>query len=97
MELRKDRTFLVPLQETAVADIPDTEPDTEGLDAQTLVSFVRQLPPGYRAVFNLFVIEEKTHKEIADILHIQPATSASQLSRAKQLLTKIIKTYTGKR
>lgn len=97
MELRKDRTFLIPLQESAVADIPETEPDTEGIDTQTLVSFVRQLPPGYRAVFNLFVIEEKTHKEIADILHIQPATSASQLSRAKQLLTKIIKTYTGKR
>ncbi len=100
MELRKDRTFLIPLQESAVADIPETEPDTEGIDTQTLVSFVRQLPPGYRAVFNLFVIEEKTHKEIADILHIQPATSASQLSRAKQLLTKMLKTYhnkTGKR
>ncbi len=100
MELRKDRTFLIPLQESAVADIPETEPDTERIDTQTLVSFVRQLPPGYRAVFNLFVIEEKTHKEIADILHIQPATSASQLSRAKQLLTKMLKTYhnkTGKR
>lgn len=100
MELRKDRTFLVPLQETAVAGIPDEDPDTEGFDAQTLVSFVRQLPPGYRAVFNLFVVEEKTHKEIADILHIQPATSASQLSRAKQMLTKMIKAHhhkTGKR
>lgn len=100
MELRKDRTFLVPLQETAVDGIPDEEPDTEGFDAQTLVSFVRQLPPGYRAVFNLFVVEEKTHKEIADILHIQPATSASQLSRAKQMLTKMIKAHhhkTGKR
>jgi RNA polymerase sigma-70 factor (ECF subfamily) len=100
MELRKDRTFLVPLQETAAAGIPDTEPDTEGLDAQTLVSLVRQLPPGYRAVFNLFVIEEKTHKEIAEILHIQPASSASQLSRAKQMLTKMIKAHhhkTGKR
>lgn len=100
MELRKDRTFLVPLQETAVAGIPDEEPDTEGFDAQTLVSFVRQLPPGYRAVFNLFVVEEKTHKEIAEILHIQPASSASQLSRAKQMLTKMIKAHhhkTGKR
>lgn len=93
MELRKDRTFLVSLQESSLGDFIDEEPETQGLDAETLLSFVRQLPPGYRAVFNLFVIEEKSHKEIAEILHIQPATSASQLIRARQMLAKMIRMY----
>ena len=72
------------------------EPDTDDLNAETLLSFVRQLPPGYRAVFNLFVIEEKSHKEIAEILHIKPVTSASQFARARQMLAKMIRTYKHK-
>ena len=77
-------------------ELPDEEPDTDGLNADTLLSFVRQLPPGYRAVFNLFVIEEKSHKEIAEILHIKPDTSASQFARARRMLAKIIQTYKHK-
>ena len=92
MQLRKEKFFLIPLQE----ELPDEEPDTEGLSAETLLSFVRQLPPGYRAVFNLFVIEEKSHKEIAEILHIKPDTSASQFARARQMLAKMIRIYKHK-
>ena len=65
----------------------------ENLGADILFSFIQKLPPGYRAVFNLFVIEEKSHKEIAEILQIQPATSASQFLRARKLLAEMIREY----
>lgn len=93
MQLRKDKTFLVSLQESGIGDFPDEEPDVENLGSDILFSFIQQLPPGYRAVFNLFVIEEKSHKEIAEILHIQPATSASQFLRARKLLAEMIQEY----
>lgn len=91
--LRKEKNFLIPLEESVTADIPEEEPDTDGIDTDMLYSFIQQLPPGYRAVFNLFVIEEKSHKEIAEILRIQPGTSASQFLRAKKLLAEMIRTY----
>lgn len=93
MHLRESKTFLVPLQESDIGNYPDEEPDVENLAPDILYSFIQQLPPGYRAVFNLFVIEEKSHKEIAEILHIQPATSASQFLRAKKLLVDMILKY----
>lgn len=93
VQLRKDKYFADFLPESDIPDLPDEEPETEGLPTETLLAFIRKLPPGYRAVFNLFVVEEKSHKEIAEILHIRPDTSASQLTRAKQLLAKMIKNH----
>lgn len=96
IQLQKDKMFFTFLQGATLNELPDEEPDTDDLNAETLLSFVRQLPPGYRAVFNLFVIEEKSHKEIAEILHIKPDTSASQFARARQMLAKMIRTYKHK-
>jgi len=48
------------------------------------------LPPGYRTVFNLFVIEGYGHVEIAGMLGISENTSRSQLFKAKQLLKRKI-------
>lgn len=93
MQLRSNEHLHVPLYDSDLADFPDEEPDTESLDTKTLYSFIRQLPAGYRTVFNLFVIEGKSHKEIAEILHIQPGTSASQFLRAKKMLAEMIQTY----
>ena len=93
MQLRRDKQFIYSLQETTSHDFPDEDPDTEGMSLETLLFFIRKLPPGYRAVFNLFVIEEKSHKEIAEILQIQPNTSASQFLRAKRMLAEMIREY----
>ena len=92
-QLRKEDAFLVPLHESQIGELPDEEPEVEGFDSQMLLAFVRKLPPGYRAVFNLFVIEEKSHQEIAEILQIKPNTSASQYLRAKKLLIEMIQEY----
>lgn len=74
-------------------EIADDEPDTHDIPADTLLEMVRQLPAGYRTVFNLYVFEEKSHKEIAGILGIKENTSASQLHKAKAMLAEKIKQY----
>ncbi len=56
-----------------------------------LLTFIQQLPAGYRAVFNLYAIEGYQHKEIAGMLNITEGTSRSQLARARQLLQEKIK------
>jgi len=58
----------------------------DALSVEELLSLVRELPTGYRMVFNLNVIEGYTHKEISKLLEISENTSKSQLSRARQTL-----------
>jgi RNA polymerase sigma-70 factor (ECF subfamily) len=70
-------------------DIPfeAQEADAEiKIKAELAIKAISELPPGYRTVFNLFVIEGYTHKEIADYLHISEGTSKSNLAKAKQKL-----------
>ena len=57
---------------------------------KALLKMVQQLPPGYRMIFNLYVIEGYSHQEIADKLDISLGTSKSQLSRAKATLKKLL-------
>lgn len=74
-------------------DISDEDPDTEGIPPEIIHSMIRELPDGYRTIFNLYVIDGKSHKEIAGLLGIREDSSASQLHRAKALLIKKIKQY----
>lgn len=74
-------------------DVSDEAPDTEGITPSVIHSMIRDLPDGYRTVFNLYVIEEKSHKEIAELLGIKENTSASQYHRAKAMLADKIKKY----
>lgn len=70
-----------------VGELPEeAEPDANPLSMEQLLCFVAELPVGYRTVFNLYVLEEWSHKEIAHELHIQEKSSASQLNRARKLL-----------
>ncbi|WP_027381090.1 RNA polymerase sigma factor [Chryseobacterium daeguense] len=78
-------------------EIPDEqnedEPNLEEISQHTIMKMIRSLPDGYRTVFNLYVFEEKSHKEIADLLGIAENSSASQLHRAKSMLAQKIKEY----
>jgi RNA polymerase sigma-70 factor (ECF subfamily) len=59
-----------------------------------LHKMIAVLPPGFRTVFNMYVIEGYSHKEIAEALEISETTSRSQLQRARVLLqTKIKEKY----
>ena len=59
--------------------------------AQVAIEAIGKLSPAYRAVFNLYVIEEHTHKEIAEILGISEGTSKSNLAKAKMNLQRLLK------
>ena len=67
--------------------------ETEDIPTDVLHQFIRELPDGYRTVFNLYVIDDKSHKEIAQLLGIKENTSASQLHKAKSMLAQKIKLY----
>ena len=64
-------------------DIPDDD----------VLEMIRELPDGYRMVFNLYIIEGRSHKEISQLLGIKADSSASQLHRAKAILAKKITEY----
>lgn len=55
-----------------------------------LVQILQKLPPGFRAVLNLYVIEERSHEEIARELGISVGTSKSQLNRAKTFFRRLL-------
>ena len=68
-----------------------TEPEisNDAIKSQ-LMSILQQLPEGYRTVFNLFVLDNLSHKEIAEYLAISEGTSKSQLSKAKLMIQKLM-------
>nr|WP_315031692.1 RNA polymerase sigma factor [uncultured Chryseobacterium sp.] len=75
-------------------DIPnEEEPDFEEMPREDIMEMIRKLPEGYRTVFNLYVFEKKSHKEIAVLLGIAENSSASQFHRAKGLLVQKIKEF----
>ncbi len=79
-------------QSTALDTLPleaydEPEPEAVGqIPQQVLLKFISELPTGYRTVFNLYVFENKSHKEIGQILGINEKSSASQLARSKTVL-----------
>ncbi len=75
-------------QENTVEDKEWTVMDN--LAEKDIISMVNELSPGYRAVFNMHVIEGYSHKEIGDMLGINEGTSKSQLARAKLVLKKMV-------
>lgn len=76
-------------------DIADDEPDIDAIPSSEIFRLIRDLPDGYRTIFNLSVIENRSHKEIAGLLGIKESTSASQLHRAKALLAAKIRQLTN--
>jgi RNA polymerase sigma factor (sigma-70 family) len=63
------------------------------LAEKDIINIIQELSPGYRTVFNLYVVEGYSHKEIGDLLGISEGTSKSQLARAKGVLQKKISQY----
>ena len=64
-------------------EIPEIEKE---LNYESCLSYVRELPDGFRTIFNLYAIEGYSHQEIAEMLGITESTSRSQLCRARNIL-----------
>ena len=83
----------VQLKEAEHLQMPEGESELKGVPLEDVQQFVDRLPEGYGQVFRLSVFEGMSHKEIADMLGIEPHSSSSQLARAKKMLRKMMQQY----
>ena len=91
-KFRKNRSVQVVEEVPEVVDEDDVDDDVS-IPPEVLFEFVNQLPEKYRLVFNLYVMEDMQHKEIAALLGITDGTSKSNLARAKEILKRKINAY----
>ena len=92
--IRRNNDFKSAVEVEDLSDIPEEEePDFEEVPQEDIMKMIRSLPEGYRTVFNLYVFEKKSHKEISGLLGIAENSSASQFHRAKALLVQKIKEF----
>ncbi len=88
---KNHKHHLVTSIETVVYEVAGvTDNALEKISYDEIIRSVQQLSPGYRAVFNLFVIEGFSHEEIATHLGISTGTSKSNLSKARRQLQKVL-------
>lgn len=100
--IRKKHMILLDINDANVSS-PDREEDIGEIDysryskvkPEMIMTLIQKLSPMYRAVFNLYVLEDCSHKEIAETLNISIGSSKSNLSKARQNLKKLIDTYSN--
>ena len=90
MHLRKKGGIKI-IEEGYAAEVAIEDGQAEKMSADELYKLIVGLPAGYRTVFNLFVIEGYSHKEIAQLLDISEGTSKSQLNKARAMMQKLVK------
>jgi RNA polymerase sigma factor (sigma-70 family) len=90
--LRRNRSMYLETDLDQVDREPDYSKLSDHLEAEDLMNMIKELPTGYRIVFNMYAIDGYSHKEIADQLNISENTSKSQLSRARIYLQKMLST-----
>lgn len=93
---RSKTNFVIGLN-PMIEEMPEEQSDNESfinpgcsLSKETILQLVCELPVGYRTVFNLYVFEEFSHKEIAQELNCTESTSKTQLFKARAFLRKKI-------
>ena len=92
MTLRKNQPLIFPGDEANIPDQTDGFNIESDISVREIIELLDQLPPGYRTVFNLYVLEGFKHIEIAETLGISINTSKSQLILAKGKLRNLMKT-----
>ncbi|MGC1205684.1 MAG: sigma-70 family RNA polymerase sigma factor [Flavobacteriaceae bacterium] len=88
---RNEKVFDI-INEDAIEDV-EVEVDEDNISIDYLLKIIQELPDRYRLVFNLYVLDGYSHKEIAAMLKINLGTSKSNLARARQILKQTIENY----
>ena len=88
----RNQTFLSLVNED-VADEQEIEIEDDNISMDYLLKIIQELPDRYRLVFNLYVIDDFSHAEIAEMLTINIGTSKSNLARARMILKEKIEQY----
>lgn len=81
---RKDILTLV--QDDIPEEVTNVEVDEENVSIDFLLDSIQKLPDKYRMVFNLYILDGYSHKEVSKELNISEGTSKSNLSRARLIL-----------
>ena len=91
---RKKKTFDIPNEQ----QIEDADVDIEqtSIPLDYLLKIIQELPDRYRLVFNLYVMDGYSHKEIGEMLGISDGTSKSNLARARGILKTKVEDYKEK-
>lgn len=90
---RKNQKYV---HQTDIDDVEITDMSVDVLSkisAEEILALVQKLPPSYRTVFTLYVVDGYNHREIADMLGIKEGTSKSNLQDARKKLQNLIKIY----
>ena len=88
---RKQGVFDI-VNEDQIEDV-QIDVDTETVNLDFLLSSIQELPDRYRLVFNLYVLDGYSHKEISEMLDITTGTTKSNLARARKILKDKIENY----
>lgn len=83
-KFRKERYFEI--VNDAIAEEPELEIEEQEVSLDYLLKLIQELPDRYRLVFNLYVLDDFSHQEIADMIGITVGTSKSNLARARMIL-----------
>ena len=88
MQLRKNKRTYALEDEVIDESYAEEEQDDNfySIEPQVLFTMIKELSDGYRTVFNMYVLDGYSHKEISEYLSISEGTSKSQLARAKKTL-----------
>ena len=96
LEKYRKQHLLHPVEDVGIYDSPGYSEDVvDKMSADELLELIQQLPPRYRLVFNLFVMEGMSHQEIGEELGITEGTSKSNLARARDILKRKVTALYG--
>ncbi len=88
--LKRNRHFFEALESDRATEVAGTLGSDHHLEEKDVLEAIGLLPPGYRAILNLYAIEGYSHREIGEMLQITESTSRSQYARAKHFLSRVL-------
>jgi len=93
---RKKKLYDITNEQQIEEELEDVEVESSEIPLDYLLKIIQELPDRYRLVFNLYVLDGYSHKEIAEMLAISDGTSKSNLARARMILKKKLEDYQEK-
>ncbi|MBI5219715.1 MAG: RNA polymerase sigma factor [Bacteroidia bacterium] len=95
MFIYQEESHLINLSDTLKEEDEAEIEQYREIQADVILKLVQNLTPAYRTVFNMYVIEDYSHKEIAETLNISIGSSKSNLAKAKMKLREMFKNYSN--
>ena len=87
-KIRFQEVVVDDIADDSYSDSDDSAAEFQDIGHEEILQAITELPMGYRTVFNMYIIDEKSHKEIAATLNISENTSKTQLFKARKMLQK---------